>query len=57
MEETNKEEVKVEGRSAKRVKGGKRAKLGPAATVILTIVATLGIMVLIAVIYAIFKVL
>ncbi len=57
MEETNKEEVKVEGRSAKRVKGGKRAKLGPAATVILTVVATLGIMVLIAVIYAIFKVL
>lgn len=57
MEETNKEEVKVEERNTKRVKGGKIAKLGPAATVILTIAATLGIIVLIAVIYAIFKVL
>lgn len=51
MEETNKEETK------KRVKGGKRAKLGPAATVMLTIAATLGIIVLIAIIYAMFQVL
>ena len=57
MEETNKEEVKFENVKEKKNKGGKRAKLGPAATVMLTIAATLGIMVLIAVVYAIFQVL
>lgn len=57
MEETNKEEVKFENVKEKKHKGGKRAKLGPAATVMLTIAATLGIIVLIAVVYAIFQVL
>ena len=55
MEETKKEEVKKEETS--EMKKVKKAKLGPGATVILTIVAALGIMVLIAVIYGIFQVL
>lgn len=55
MEETKKEEVKKENTS--EMKKVEKAKLGPAATVMLTIVATLGIIVLITVVYFIFKVL
>ncbi len=54
MEENNKEEVKTE--EFKPVKR-KHQKLSPAATVILTIVAALGIIVLGAAMIAIFKVL
>ena len=52
MEETKKEEVKKEKTSEMRQV--KRAKLSVPATVILTIVAALGIIVLALVLYAIF---
>ena len=50
MEETKKE-------NTSEMKKVEKVKLGPASTVLLTIVAVLGIMVLIAVIYGIFQVL
>lgn len=57
MEENNKEEVKTEEFKPVKRNGGKGKKLSPAATVILTITAALGIIVLCAVMVAIFKVL
>lgn len=56
MEVNDKEEVKTqEFKEVKRK--STHSKLSPAATVILTLVAALGIIVLVTVIYAIFKVL
>lgn len=57
MEETKKEEVEVKQENTSKMKKVEKVKLGPAATVLLTIVASLGIIVLVALIYAIFKVL
>ena len=54
MEETKKEEIKQDKSEVKKVE---KVKLGPAATVILTIAATLGIIVLITVVYFMFQVL
>ena len=51
MKETKKEEVKKNTNETKKVQ---KVKLSPAATVLLTIAASLGIIVLIVVIYAIF---
>ena len=57
MEDTKKEEVEVKQENTSEMKKVEKAKLGPAATVLLTIVAALGIIILIALIYAIFKIL
>lgn len=57
MEETKKEEVEVKQENTSEMKKVEKAKLGPGSTVLLTIVAALGIIILIALIYAIFKVL
>lgn len=51
MEETKKEEEKEE--NINEMKKVEKAKLGPAATVMLTIAATLGIIVLVIVLYLI----
>ena len=51
MEDTNKENVKEE--KASEMKKVEKTKLGPAATVMLTIAATLGIIVLVIVLYLI----
>ncbi len=52
MEDTKKEEVKENNTS--KMKKVEKAKLGPAATVILTIAAALGAIVLVIVLYLIF---
>ncbi len=55
MEETIKEEVKKDEFKQVKKKSGKHAKLTPASTVLLTLAATLGIIVLGAIVYSIFK--
>ncbi len=52
MEETKKEEIKQE--KVSEMKKVEKPKLSPAATVILSIVAALGIIVLATVLYALF---
>lgn len=55
MEETIKEEVKKDEFKQVKKKSGKHAKLTPASTVLLTLSATLGVIVLGAMVYSIFK--
>ena len=55
MEEKKKEELKKE--KTNNEKQVQNSKLGPAATVLLTLASALGIIVLVAVIYSFFKVL
>ncbi len=54
MEETVKEEVKKDEFKEVKKKSGKHSKLSPAATVLLTIAAALGALVVVAAVYGIF---
>lgn len=55
MEETIKEEVKKDEFEQVKKKSGKHAKLTPTSTVLLTLAATLGVIVLGTIVYSIFK--